>query len=96
MFHSGSGAHRESRQDCQRRSLKSYITETDPESSLPIERIVCGYDMTEPQTERMNLPQFDGDPSERLDYQQEVRLGKGGEKPRRQLVSCFIYGYFFC
>ena len=96
MFHSGSGVNRESRQDCQRSSLESCITETDPESSLPIARMVYGYDMTEPQTERMNLTLLDGDPSKRLDYQQKVRLGKGGEKPRRQLVSCFVYGFFIC
>ena len=33
------------------------------------------HDMTEPKTERMNLPQWDGDPIWR-DYQQEVRLSK--------------------
>ena len=36
------------------------------------------HDMTEPKTERMNLPQCDGDSSGR-DYQQEVRLSKTGE-----------------
>ena len=31
------------------------------------------YGLTEPKTERMNLPQRDGDPSAWRDYQQEVR-----------------------
>ena len=35
--------------------------------------------MTEPKTERMNLPQWDGDPSGWRDYQQEARLYKTGE-----------------
>ena len=33
----------------------------------------------EPKTERMCLPQWDGDPSGWRDYQQEVRLHKTGE-----------------
>ena len=33
----------------------------------------------EPKTERMSLPQWDGDPSGWRDYQQEVRLYKTGE-----------------
>ena len=39
---------------------------------------VSQHDMTEPKTERMNLPQWDGDSSWR-DYQQEVRLPITGE-----------------
>ena len=35
--------------------------------------------MTEPQNERMNLPQWDGHPSGWRDYQQEVRLYKTSE-----------------
>ena len=33
----------------------------------------------EPKSERMSLPQWDGDPSDWRDYQQEVRLYKTGE-----------------
>ena len=33
----------------------------------------------EPKSERMSLPQWDGDPSGWRDYQQEVRLYKTGE-----------------
>ena len=33
----------------------------------------------EPKTERMSLPQWDGDPSGWRDYQQEVCLYKTGE-----------------
>ena len=32
-----------------------------------------------PKSERMSLPQWDGDPSGWRDYQQEVRLYKTGE-----------------
>ena len=35
--------------------------------------------MTEPKTERMSLPQWDGDSHGWRDYQQEVRLYKTGE-----------------
>ena len=52
------------------------------------------HDMTEPKTEWMNLPQWDGDPSWR-DYQQEVRLSKNqarilkltGQLQRDRLVA---------
>ena len=33
----------------------------------------------EPKSERMSVPQWDGDPSGWRDYQQEVRLIKTGE-----------------
>ena len=39
----------------------------------------CSSDMTEPKGERMNLPQWDGDPSGWRDSQQEVRLCKTGD-----------------
>ena len=38
-----------------------------------------GLDDMEPKSERMSLPQWDGDPSGWRDYQQEVRLYKTGE-----------------
>ena len=53
------------------------------------------HDMTEPKTERMNLPQWDGDPSGWREYQQEVRLSKNqarilkstGQLQRDRLVA---------
>ena len=54
---------------------ENWNTETDPEPAVPIEQTGYECDMTEPKTERMHLPQWDGDPSGcSRDYQQEVRL----------------------
>ena len=47
--------------------------------AVPLEQIGYEYDVTEPKTERMHLPQRDGGPSGWRDYQQEVRLYKTAE-----------------
>ena len=39
-----------------------------------------GLEDMEPKSERMSLPQWDGDPSGWRDYQQEVRLHKTSER----------------
>ena len=75
VFHSGSGAGRESQQLAAKLAENSN-TETDPEPAVPIQQIGCEYHMTEPKTERMHLSQWDGDASGWRHYQQEVRLYK--------------------
>ena len=50
------------------------------DSAVPIEQIVKKNETMEPKTERMHLPQWDGDRSGWRRYQQEVRLYKTGEK----------------
>ena len=50
--------------------------------------------MTEPKTERMHLPQWDGDPSGWRDCQQEVRLHKTGEnlEVKRSVAARMVGG----
>ena len=74
VFHSGSGAGPCNSIGEDSRSSRRLIQNLQYRSSRLYES-----DLTEPQTERMNLPQWYGDPSGWREYQQEIRLYKTGE-----------------
>ena len=79
VFHSGSGA-RVAFLECSAEPAADLQKNTEvPE--VPPQYVVIDYGLAdmEPKSERMSLPQLDGDPSGWRDYQQEVRLYKTGE-----------------